>query len=209
MTQKGRPIEKTFCIPSNVVQAAIEKLGNNNEWRDRIIKATGNHALDIVIVHMYINAKIAKYVFDARVELNQKGKELLAEYTHTADRQLIVKLVVKKDQEFIKVFKEYDDESQKFLRQPIQALTDGSYLPSDHTQDLAALRSNLEQIRKTIMSQRFANSDYQKTLQRINNFDGYLQRLKTKSGLTEDMLDEMLQTALLRTQDTLERHKLK
>lgn len=209
MTQKGKPIEKTFCIPSNVVQAAIERVNNNNDWKERILKATGSHALDIVIVHMYINAKIAKVVFDGRVELNQKGEELLAEYTNAADRQLIVKLVLQKDQEYIKVFKELDDQTQKMVRQPIQTLTSSDYLPSDQAKDLVGLRSNLDQIRKTIMSRQFSNADYQKCLKSISNFDAYFQRLKEKSGLSEDMLDEMLQLAVLATKDKLNSHKLR
>lgn len=206
--EKGKPSSKTFYIPANVLKPFVDQLGSPEEWDDKVQKAMAKHALDIVTVQLLLNAKVARSIFQARMTL---AKDFSAEKQKQSNlqRQPSSQDLNELDKKLIDIYKEFDSQCQKLFQGPFNIITTGKNLPEDVVADLNGMKTNLDQIRKLVMKSVLSNSDQLQCNKNVTNCDGFFQRLKSKTGLTDDVVDGMLKLSLAGIDEKIGKQKLK
>lgn len=176
LTKGGKPLEQHFCVPGHELKSAMDTLGPRSKWNEVSEKATARHVLDIAIAQLCLNAKLAKLILEARERV-------------AGNRVGIVK-----DLALIEAFKKLDKHCRELAQPALQVVLAGKNLPPGMASDLRGMRSNLDEIRATVMKRAVLPAEHKRCLQAIGLNDKFFQRLKDKTGLTDEILDEMVLT---------------
>lgn len=206
--EKGKPSPKTFYIPANVLKPFVDQLGSPDEWDEKAQKAMARHALDIVTVQLLLNTKIARNIFQARMALTKDSREDKQRFANLQRNPSLQELNAL-DKKLIDIYKEFDTQCQKLIQGPFKTITTNKNLPDDLVADHKGMQANLDQIRKLVMKSPLSNADQLQCNKNVTNCDGFFQRLKSKTGLTDDVVDGMLKLAIAAIDEKIGKQKLK
>jgi hypothetical protein len=182
--ESGKPTGKTFCIPAHALKLALDGLGPPSEWKDRTRIVHTKHLLDIAAVQLYLNAGIARAVLDVRAELARQG--------HFSN----IERVLQHDRQIIELFKAADKGMQDLAHPAFNAILASKDLPTALTNDLRKMRSYMNNIRATVAKGRVSPSAYKQCRQDIEQCDKCWEHVKKETGLTDRLVNEMLEPIL-------------
>jgi len=173
--ESGRPNGKFFCIPSTAVQAALKLLGPEEQWDARIRKTTALHVLNIAMTNAYIQARVAEYVFSARIDMGWRRSH----------------------KELIEAFQKDDAFLEAEGKAAIKAASNNSDLSNSQKARLHGFRADLDQVRRSAAKDAYfgptAQKQFQETIARCRAF---YEKFNAEHGLSgrhvEDLLGKML-----------------
>jgi hypothetical protein len=186
VTRGGRPLPQCFCIPGRDVRLAVDGLGPPSGWDATVKQATSRHVLDIAIVNLYVNAKTAKKVLEFREDVA----------LGLIPRQEEVRV--------IDMFKKLDRTSRDLSQPAIQAVQGDKALPAELSKDLRGMIANVETVRNAVTKARVSKPEYDRCVAAVDRNDKLFERLKDRSGLTDEVLAEMVSAALNRLLNKLD-----
>jgi S1-C subfamily serine protease len=174
MTRDGRPLPDSFCIPAAEVKTAMDSLGPPPGWAGVVEKATAQHVFDIAVVQLSINARFAKRTLEVREDVA----------AGLAPPNLEARL--------IEGYKKIDRTSRDLTKPAMDAVLRDKSLPAEVVRDLKKMDTNVDTVRKAMLKAKVQLPEYKRCLAAIEDNDKILERLKDRSGLTDEILREMV-----------------
>jgi hypothetical protein len=178
LTKDGKPLPECFCIPIGDLQPPLESLGPPSGWDAVSAKANARHVLDIALVQLSLTARMGKRVLEMRED--------------------VAGGLVPREEEgrIIESYKKIDRASRELSA--VKAVLGDKHLPSDLVKELGVMNKNVETVRAAVTKSRVLPAEYKKCLKAVEDNDKLFERLKDKSGLTDDILAEMVKAAIYR-----------
>lgn len=136
----GRPRGKAYCIPVKAVQDALTASGPEDKWESQSRRATGLHALAIVVPVLDVEIQLAGLLAEARANLH---KEVAFDQN---DLQALKAI----DAKLIAAFKKVDADLQTFAK-PFTAIVLGcKELTNDEMEPYRTMLDRMKRLREIV-----------------------------------------------------------
>lgn len=176
---KGRPTGKCFSVPAAALAAALDGLGDESKWADKVRAVAACHLLDTAIINYYLSGQVAALF----LKLRHANAERLTR-VNQAD-------VVAVNRKLIASLRPYDKTLSELAEPAYRGALDKQEWSPALRQDLMTLRANTSQIRRYVLQERLPAGEMKHCNYLIDQSDAPFTRLKKATGLTDELINEM------------------